>query len=61
VKIGHRVSEGDLLARVFARSDQDARGAEQALRDALELSEERQPEPLLVVHELIRADSTHTG
>jgi pyrimidine-nucleoside phosphorylase len=55
VKIGRRVSEGDLLGRVFARSDQDAGRAEQALRDALEWSEEQQAEPLLV-HEVIKSD-----
>ncbi len=47
-KIGREVSEGDLLARVFARSQDEADQAEQALRDALEWSDQRQTEPALV-------------
>ncbi len=48
VKIGREVSQGDLLARVFARSEDEAGQAEQALGDALEWSDERQTEPALV-------------
>jgi thymidine phosphorylase len=53
-KIGHQVTEGDLLARVFARSDKDADRAAQKLRGALEWSEGRQTEPALV-HEVINS------
>ncbi len=55
-KIGHQLAENDLLARIFARSDNDCRRAEQTLRDALQWSDERQAEPKLV-HEVVEVDA----
>jgi len=47
-KLGHRVDEGDLLARIYARSEADAETAEQRLQQALTWSADEQPEPPLV-------------
>jgi thymidine phosphorylase len=47
-KLGHRFDEGDLLARIYARSEADAEAAERRLQQALKWSEHEQREPPLV-------------
>ena len=47
-KLGHQLDEGDLLARIYARSQADADTAERRLQQALTWSEHAQREPPLV-------------
>jgi pyrimidine-nucleoside phosphorylase len=52
-KIGDHPDDGDVLARVFARSEDDAKDAEKRLREALSWTEEKTEAPPLV-HEVLK-------
>ncbi len=52
VKIGDRVSKGDVIGKIFCRTDEQSAVAERQLRSAYSISEE-EPTPIQLLHDVI--------